>query len=103
MLADLGLTPESAGKMLHVNPRTVRYWISGKTLIPYSAYRLLRILTGAELPYKLERRLPRPFGLSAPYKCSNKACRISAITPVGKIDGTQAQIISQHGVSTRFQ
>ncbi|MDD2917947.1 VC1465 family Xer recombination activation factor [Rhodoferax sp.] len=50
MLADLGLTPESAGKMLHVNPRTVRYWISGKTLIPYSAYRLLRILTGAELP-----------------------------------------------------
>ncbi len=36
--------------MLHVNPRTVRYWISGKTLIPYSAYRLLRSLTGAELP-----------------------------------------------------
>ena len=50
MLADLGLTPESAGKMLHIHPRTVRYWISGKTLIPYSAYRLLRILTGAELP-----------------------------------------------------
>ncbi|MDI1245613.1 MAG: VC1465 family Xer recombination activation factor [Rhodoferax sp.] len=50
MLADLGLTPETAGKMLHVHPRTVRYWISGKTLIPYAAYRLLRILTGAELP-----------------------------------------------------
>ncbi|MDP3190422.1 VC1465 family Xer recombination activation factor [Rhodoferax sp.] len=50
MLADLALTPETAGKMLHVNPRTVRYWISGKTLIPYSAYRLLRILTGSELP-----------------------------------------------------
>lgn len=50
MLADLGLTPESTGKMLHVHPRTVRYWISGKTLIPYSSYRLLRILTGAELP-----------------------------------------------------
>lgn len=50
MLADLGLTPESTGAMLHVNPRTVRYWISGKTLIPYSAYRLLRSLTGAELP-----------------------------------------------------
>jgi hypothetical protein len=49
MLADLGLTPETAGKMLHVHPRTVRYWISGKTLIPYSAYRLLRILTGSEL------------------------------------------------------
>jgi len=50
MLADLGLTPDTAGKMLHVHPRTVRYWISGKTLIPYSAYRLLRILTGSELP-----------------------------------------------------
>jgi hypothetical protein len=49
MLADLALTPELAGKMLHVHPRTVRYWISGKTTIPYSAYRLLRILTGAEL------------------------------------------------------
>lgn len=50
MLVDLGLTPETAGKMLHVTPRTVRYWISGKTTIPYAAYRLLRILTGAELP-----------------------------------------------------
>lgn len=50
MLADLGLTPEQTGKMLHVHPRTVRYWVSGKTTIPYSAYRLLRILTGAELP-----------------------------------------------------
>ena len=50
MLADLGLTPESAGKILHVSPRTVRYWISGKTQAPYAAYRLLRIMTGAELP-----------------------------------------------------
>jgi hypothetical protein len=50
MLADLGLTSESAAQMLHVTPRTVRYWISGKVLVPYSAYRLLRILTGAELP-----------------------------------------------------
>lgn len=50
MLADLGLNPESAGKILHVHPRTVRYWISGKTLVPYAAYKLLRIMTGAELP-----------------------------------------------------
>jgi hypothetical protein len=50
MLADLGLTSETAAQMLHVTPRTVRYWISGKVLVPYSAYRLLRILTGAELP-----------------------------------------------------
>lgn len=41
MLADLALTPETAGKMLHVTPRTVRYWISGKTTIPYAAHRLL--------------------------------------------------------------
>jgi len=50
MLADLGLTPDSAAQALHVTPRTVRYWISGKTLVPYAAYRLLRILAGAELP-----------------------------------------------------
>lgn len=49
-LQDLGLTPESAARMLHVTPRTVRYWISGKVLVPYAAYRLLRILRGAELP-----------------------------------------------------
>lgn len=50
MLADLGLTPDSAAQALHVTPRTVRHWISGKTLVPYAAYRLLRILAGAELP-----------------------------------------------------
>lgn len=50
MLADLGLTPDTAAQALHVTPRTVRHWISGKTLIPYAAYRLLRILAGAELP-----------------------------------------------------
>lgn len=50
MLADLGLTPDQAGAMLHVHPRTVRYWISGKTLVPYAAYRLLRVMAGAELP-----------------------------------------------------
>lgn len=50
MLADLGLTPETAAQALHVTPRTVRYWISGKTLVPYAAYRLLRVMAGAELP-----------------------------------------------------
>lgn len=50
MLADLGLTPDTAAQALHVTPRTVRHWISGKTLVPYAAYRLLRILAGAELP-----------------------------------------------------
>lgn len=50
MLADLGLSPDSAAQALHVTPRTVRHWISGKTLVPYAAYRLLRILAGSELP-----------------------------------------------------
>ncbi len=50
MLADLGLTPDTAAQALHVTPRTVRHWISGKTLVPYAAYRLLRLQTGAELP-----------------------------------------------------
>lgn len=50
MLADLGLTPESAAHVLHVTPRTVRHWISGKSTIPYAAYRLLRILGRFELP-----------------------------------------------------
>lgn len=50
MLADLGLTPDTAAQALHVTPRTVRHWISGKTQTPYAAHRLLRILTGAELP-----------------------------------------------------
>lgn len=50
MLADLGLTPDAAAQALHVTPRTVRHWIAGKTLVPYAAYRLLRLQTGAELP-----------------------------------------------------
>lgn len=50
MLADLGLTPESAAHVLHVTPRTVRHWISGKSTIPYAAYRLLRIMGRWELP-----------------------------------------------------
>lgn len=34
LLADTGLSPEEAGKLLHVTPRTVRYWISGKVKVP---------------------------------------------------------------------
>nr|WP_242472741.1 VC1465 family Xer recombination activation factor [Rhodoferax fermentans] len=50
LLADAGLTPEQAGKELHVTPRTIRYWISGKVLVPYAAFRLIRILRMYELP-----------------------------------------------------
>ena len=50
MLADAGLNPEQAGKRLHVTPRTIRYWISGKVLVPYAAYKLVRIMRLFELP-----------------------------------------------------
>lgn len=52
LLADAGLTPESAGKLLHVTPRTIRYWISGKVRVPYAAYKLVRIMRLFELPCK---------------------------------------------------
>ena len=36
--------------MLHVTVRTLQNWESGKIRVPYSAFRLLRICTGYELP-----------------------------------------------------
>lgn len=47
---DAGLNVEAVGKLLHVTPRTVRYWFAGKTAVPYASYRLLRILASYELP-----------------------------------------------------
>lgn len=52
LLADAGLSIDEAGKLLHVTPRTVRYWISGKVGIPYAAYKLVRVLRWFELPGK---------------------------------------------------
>lgn len=48
--ADSGLSIHEIGKFLHVTPRTVRYWFSGQSAIPFSAYRLLRIHRMWELP-----------------------------------------------------
>ena len=50
MCADAGLSIDQTANMLHVTPRTVRYWISGRVNIPYTAYRLIRILGRYELP-----------------------------------------------------
>ena len=50
MLADLGLKPAQAAKMLHVSLRTVHNWISGKHQIPVMAYKLLRMMRYMELP-----------------------------------------------------
>jgi len=52
LLLDAGLSPEQAAQELHVTPLTIRYWISGKVLVPYAAFRLLRILRLFELPCK---------------------------------------------------
>lgn len=36
--------------MLHVTPRTIRYWVSGRVTVPYAAFRLLRVMRLFELP-----------------------------------------------------
>ena len=45
-----GLRVPEVAQTLHVTERTVYAWFSGKTAVPYSAYRLLRILNRFELP-----------------------------------------------------
>lgn len=52
LCADSGLTIIEVGKLLHVTPRTVRYWFSGKSSVPYAAYKLVRVLRWWELPQK---------------------------------------------------
>ena len=50
LLSDAGLSLDEAAKHLHVTPRTIRYWVSGKVTVPYSAYKLLRVMRLFELP-----------------------------------------------------
>ena len=50
LLSDAGLSPDQAAKLLHVTPRTIRYWISGRVMVPYAAYRLVRVMRLFELP-----------------------------------------------------
>lgn len=47
---NLGLDLAGCAKLLHVTERTLHNWDSGKHDIPYSAYRLLRLLNRMELP-----------------------------------------------------
>jgi len=44
------LSREACASALGVEVRTVRNWETGKTRIPYAAFKLLRVLTGGELP-----------------------------------------------------
>jgi transcriptional regulator with XRE-family HTH domain len=46
----VGLTQKDAACLLHVTTRTVALWESGKSGIPYAAFKLLKILVGFELP-----------------------------------------------------
>jgi len=52
LCADAGLSVDEVAKFLHVTPRTVRYWFSGKSSVPYAAYKLVRVLRWFELPQK---------------------------------------------------
>ncbi len=50
MRLNLGWDRSTCAKNFHVTPRTLHNWESGKTDIPYTAYRLLRLLNRMELP-----------------------------------------------------
>lgn len=44
------LSAAEVGKLFRVTERTVRNWEAGRVRIPYTAFKLLRILRGGELP-----------------------------------------------------
>lgn len=52
LCADAGLSIDAVAQTLHVTPRTVRYWFSGKSAVPYAAYKLVRVMRWFELPQK---------------------------------------------------
>ena len=52
MYRNLGLSRLDIAQLLHVTERTLHNWDTGHHEIPYSAYRLLRLLTRQELPGK---------------------------------------------------
>lgn len=47
-----GMTRQQVADLLRVSLRSVHYWETGRVPMPYAAFRLLRILTGYELPGK---------------------------------------------------
>jgi len=50
MYRRLGFGATDVANFLQVTPRTVQLWVSGRVRIPYSAYKLLRVLLHYELP-----------------------------------------------------
>jgi Phage protein len=51
MCRQLGFTRALAAKTLQVSERTLHNWVSGKTAVPYAAYKLLRVLCFHEIPF----------------------------------------------------
>jgi DNA-binding transcriptional regulator YiaG len=49
--ASLGLSIDDVANLLHVTPRTLHNWNSGRYDIPYAAFKLLRVLMRYELPH----------------------------------------------------
>ncbi len=47
----MGLSIDDVAKLLHVTPRTLHNWNSGRYDIPYAAFKLLRVLLRYELPH----------------------------------------------------
>lgn len=50
MYRDLGLTRSSVAQLLHVSERTIHNWETGHHQVPYSAYKLVRLMTHQEFP-----------------------------------------------------
>lgn len=50
MYGSLGFSRAECAKFLHVTERTLHNWESGRHDIPFAAYKLLRFVTGHELP-----------------------------------------------------
>lgn len=45
------LTQENVSEMLHVTLKTIQNWEKGRVSIPYSAFKLLKLLSKYELPH----------------------------------------------------
>lgn len=51
LLLGLGLQRPQAAKMLHVTERTLHNWITGRHAVPYSAFKLVRVMCRMDIPF----------------------------------------------------
>lgn len=52
LLRQQGLCAPEAAKILHVSPRTIHNWATGHHAVPYSAFKLLRVMRYLEIPFE---------------------------------------------------